>query len=345
MKILSSKIDPDYLQEDEGTYSCLAENVAGRVEERLQVIVTESEEEQQTSHRYRPAQSPYQQRYPEEEAEEEEEPDWYSQVQPPYQQMYPGPSEEQQDYERTSEEEQAPRYPPHLGYQFQFEEEEELEDYAEDIPENMPGLGVGGFEHEVNTKEGRNVDLDCLAIGSLPEDAQVDWRMEDGREIDRRHKMSDTVLRIRSAKKSDEGRYTCTLSTGGGQTIFSLTMNLVVEDRERTSTSSTSSISPFDWNRAPHFRQPALPSPYGDIPRSGDRQTTDRLPTSSDFLLPVLQFSVPEAAGGVRRVTVCPCRPAVTGSLTAVTALTSSTVLLLPLQAEICRAPYGEFFL
>ena len=56
------KIDPDYLQEDEGTYSCLAENVAGRVEERLQVIVTESEEEQ-TAHRYRPAQSPYQQRY------------------------------------------------------------------------------------------------------------------------------------------------------------------------------------------------------------------------------------------------------------------------------------------
>ena len=37
------KIDPDYLQEDEGTYSCLAENVAGRVEERLQVIVTDDD--------------------------------------------------------------------------------------------------------------------------------------------------------------------------------------------------------------------------------------------------------------------------------------------------------------
>ena len=261
------------VKEDEGTYSCLAENVAGRVEERLQVmiimmmmmkmmilttvilqvIVTDSEEE--ASERYSPPQSPYQQRLQAQEEEEDpyfedfatEVPETYSPVHPSYQQTYSQPEEDNGygPYERYPGTEE-PRYPPHLGYQFQFEEDE-----SEDSV-----VGLGDFEHDVTTKEGMNVNLDCLAIGSIPDDARADWSREDGQQIEPRHKKTETGLRIMSAKRSDEGRYTCTLMRSSGEKIFSLTINLAVEERERQ---AWTPLPPFDWNRAPVVRQPTLP--------------------------------------------------------------------------------------
>ena len=81
--------------------------------------------------------------------------------------------------------------------------------------------------------------------------------------------MTDTVLRILSAKSSDSGRYRCRLRTGAGAVLFSLTANLVVAARQGE---ARQGLSPFDWAGAPRGRQPAMPSRYGDIPRSG--QTT-----------------------------------------------------------------------
>ena len=81
--------------------------------------------------------------------------------------------------------------------------------------------------------------------------------------------MTDTVLRILSAKTSDSGRYRCRLRTGAGAVLFSLTANLVVAARQGE---ARQGLSPFDWAGAPQGRQPAMPSRYGDIPRSG--QTT-----------------------------------------------------------------------
>ena len=75
--------------------------------------------------------------------------------------------------------------------------------------------------------------------------------------------MTDTVLKILSAKKSDSGRYRCRLRTGDGAVLFSLTAALVVTDRQ------SQNMAPFDWDRAPRGRQPAMPSQYGDIQRSG----------------------------------------------------------------------------
>jgi len=133
----------------------------------------------------------------------------------------------------------------------------------EDREREMPGLqSLGELEHEVKTQEGMNVNLNCVAIGSLPEDAVADWSREDGREIDGRHKVTDTVLKILSAKKSDSGRYRCRLRTGDGAVLFSLTAALVVTDRQ------SQNMAPFDWDRAPRGRQPAMPSQYGDIQRS-----------------------------------------------------------------------------
>ena len=170
-------------QEDEGTYSCLAENVAGRVEERLQVLLTDSQEE--ADQRYSPGlhrypgeeeelqqgypgddRVPPYQRYPEEEDREEN----YNK--PPHHQRYP---EEEEDSGEAGQ-----RISPQSGFQFQFEEREREEE---------PGLqSMGEVEHEVKTQEGMNVNLNCVAIGSFPEDAVADWSREDGKEIDRRHK-------------------------------------------------------------------------------------------------------------------------------------------------------------
>ena len=79
--------------------------------------------------------------------------------------------------------------------------------------------------------------------------------------------VTDTVLKILSAKQSDSGRYRCRLRTGAGAILFSLTANLVVAERQ-----SNTPLSPFDWDRAPRGRQPTMPSRYGDIQRSGQTQ-------------------------------------------------------------------------
>ena len=163
----------------------MAENLAGRVEERLQVILTDRQEDRQDSgedidpnHRY-----PGEER----EGEEGEEPqrgypgDGRA---PPYQ-RYPVVEEDREEsylrphqrYPDQEEEEEAERrIPPQLSYQFQFEEREQQQQNLEEL------------EHEVNTQEGMNVNLNCVAIGSLPEDAVADWSRLDGKEIDSRHK-------------------------------------------------------------------------------------------------------------------------------------------------------------
>ena len=87
------------------------------------------------------------------------------QPQPPYSAREPEPP-----YTPEAEQEEASvaRFPPPVGYQFQFEE-----DYEERPPASAgPGARM---EHEVNTKEGMNVDLTCMNIGTMPGNTQVHW--------------------------------------------------------------------------------------------------------------------------------------------------------------------------
>ena len=87
------------------------------------------------------------------------------QPQPPY------TPEAEPPYTPEAEEEEASmaRFPPPVGYQFQFEE-----DYEERPPASAgPGARM---EHEVNTKEGMNVDLTCMNIGTMPGNTQVHSR-------------------------------------------------------------------------------------------------------------------------------------------------------------------------
>ena len=87
------------------------------------------------------------------------------QPQPPYSARGSEPPYSPPEAEQEEEAANA-RYPPPVGYQFQFEE-----DYEERPPASAgPGARM---EHEVNTKEGMNVDLTCMNIGTMPGNTQV----------------------------------------------------------------------------------------------------------------------------------------------------------------------------
>ena len=111
-----------------------------------------------------------------------------------------------------------------MGYQFQFDEDYEMEE--EPVPARS-----GLVEHEVNTREGMNVDLTCMNIGTMPGNTQAVWSREDGRDIARRHKRTEGVLHIRGAKRDDAGKYVCQLVTTQGDVIFQLVANLVVQGK------------------------------------------------------------------------------------------------------------------
>ena len=195
-------------KEDEGTYSCLATNEAGHVEERLQVMVSDTQELHTPQDRYSEPRIP-----PSQPRDRYRAPPLTSPPPPldPY--RAPAPSED------------AYRVPPSMGYQFQFDEDYEMEE--EPIPASS-----GLVEHEVNTKEGMNVDLTCMNIGTMPGNTQAVWSREDGRDIDRRHKRTEGVLHIRGAKREDAGKYVCQLITSQGDLIFQLVANLVVQGND-----------------------------------------------------------------------------------------------------------------
>ena len=99
-------------KDDEGTYSCLASSSAGQVEERLQVMVTDTAERASPNYRRTPASQ--------------------------------HPTHHQESSRVNPRDHQQSRYPPTIGYQFEFQ------DYDQEPPEKEIGL----VEHEVNTREG-----------------------------------------------------------------------------------------------------------------------------------------------------------------------------------------------
>ena len=128
-------------KEDEGTYSCLASNVAGQTEERLQVMVTDQQEHVTQNYNPPPPQQPQPQQN-----------QYYPPRRPYHNQEYPSrpQNEQNQQYPTRDEpdrEQPQSRYPPSMGYQFQFDE-----DYEEQEYERPNSIGL--VEHEVNTRQG-----------------------------------------------------------------------------------------------------------------------------------------------------------------------------------------------
>ena len=204
-------------KEDEGTYSCLASNVAGQTEERLQVMVTDQQEHVTQHYNPPPPQPQQNDLFPSRPYHNQEYPS-----QPQYEPSQPYPPRDRETPEEPDRSQPQSRYPPPVGYQFQFEE-----DYDDQGYERPNSIGL--VEHEVNTREGMNVDLTCMNIGTMPGNTVAVWSRVDGASIDTRHKKSDGVLHIRGAKKSDQGKYVCQLITTNGDVIFQLQANLVVQ--------------------------------------------------------------------------------------------------------------------
>ena len=89
-------------------------------------------------------------------------------------------------------------------------------------------IPIEAVEHEVTTREGMNVDLTCMNVGSITPGTSVIWSRSDGVPISSSHETVRGVLHIRRASKSDEATYICKLISSGA-VLFQLYANLVVQ--------------------------------------------------------------------------------------------------------------------
>ena len=97
-------------------------------------------------------------------------------------------------------------------------------------PRRNPGQSPG--EHEVHTRIGSNVTLNCLTGGEVPAGARAVWtRSAQSRPFSRRHRQQDGLLSIRGVKSSDHGPYMCQLIARDGSVLFELRANLIVKGK------------------------------------------------------------------------------------------------------------------
>ena len=97
-------------------------------------------------------------------------------------------------------------------------------------PRRNPGQSPG--EHEVHTRIGSNVTLNCLTGGEVPDGARAVWtRSAQSRPFSRRHRQQDGLLSIRGVKSSDHGPYMCQLIARDGSVLFELRANLIVKGK------------------------------------------------------------------------------------------------------------------
>ena len=97
-------------------------------------------------------------------------------------------------------------------------------------PRRNPGQSPG--EHEVHTRIGSNVTLNCLTGGEVPAGARAVWtRSAQSRPFSRRHRQRDGLLSIRGVKSSDHGPYMCQLIARDGSVLFELRANLIVKGK------------------------------------------------------------------------------------------------------------------
>ena len=188
-------------REDEGTYSCLARNSAGESEDRVQVIVKQSEQGSSYNN-YKPQPDP-------EHPPVGENRNRY----PPVQYQQPA---------RNNRYPAVPYQPPVRDNRYPV---------LQNPPASLPSvvIPVQAVEHEVNSRVGMNVDLTCVNMGSMPDNSEVVWSRPDGRPIASTHTTGQGVLRMKAVQKSDEGVYLCQLIETGGRVLFKLYANLVVQ--------------------------------------------------------------------------------------------------------------------
>ena len=178
-------------KEDEGTYACVARNLAGETEERVQIIVLEEDE----FYPY-PDQSggPYPDqndgRYPDQSV---------GRYPDPSEGRYPDPSEG--------------RYPDQSGGRYPDQSREPVgSSLVESLPANV----------------GASITYECLTVGSATEFAGQ-WKRADGRRFPTRHYQTQGVLYLVQVDADDEGDYICEAVDRSGVVIYEITRNLVIK--------------------------------------------------------------------------------------------------------------------
>lgn len=103
--------------------------------------------------------------------------------------------------------------------------------WPEEPARRRPGEQERGV-HEVHTRIGGNVELNCLTGGETPPGSRAVWtRSSQSRPFSRRHNQQDGLLTIQGVKSSDHGLYRCQLLSSEGTVLYELKANLIVKGK------------------------------------------------------------------------------------------------------------------
>ena len=203
-------------KQDEGTYACLATNVAGEMEERLQVIVSDDEEYVQQGGGYQGGRYPSENqggRYPGNDQGG----------------RYPGNNQGG----RYPEDNQGGRYPGNnQGGRYpgnnQGGRNPSRGDQAEINPYQPGNNPTSMGQQDYYVEPGNNVQLEADVVGNMAQGINTVWKRGDGFPINQRHYQQNSILYINNAERADQGIYVCQGIDSTGSILFEYNANLVI---------------------------------------------------------------------------------------------------------------------
>jgi len=203
-------------KQDEGTYACLATNVAGEMEERLQVIVSDDEEYVQQGGGYQGGRYPSENqggRYPGNDQGG----------------RYPGNNQGG----RYPEDNQGGRYPGNnQGGRYpgnnQGGRNPSRGDQGERNPYQPGNNPTSMGQQDYYVEPGNNVQLEADVVGNMAQGINTVWKRGDGFPINQRHYQQNSILYINNAERADQGIYVCQGIDSTGSILFEYNANLVI---------------------------------------------------------------------------------------------------------------------
>ena len=209
-------------KEDEGTYACVARNIAGETEERVQIIVLEEDEfysyPDQSGGQY-PGQNGG--RYPDQSGGRY--PDQNGERYPDQNEgRYPDQNEGRfpdQSGGRYPDQNEG-RYPDQSGGRYPDQNEGRYPDQSGE-PGGLPLLD------NQPVSVGANIRLECMTVG---EGASFSgqWKRADGRRFPTRHYQSQGILNLVRVDADDEGVYVCEVVDNRGSVVYEVRKEIIL---------------------------------------------------------------------------------------------------------------------